>query len=147
MAIINPIGLTNDHGHIIFWAKEKDDGVFPTDRGDEAMKKTAIAAGALAIALGVATSAGAETLAAYRGQPIDLGGINGTAYYTVEKGGYRVIVTLAEPGSKAIRIETVLARGQSVVVSSPAAIGEAPARIEISRRGSGVEVQKATVVN
>lgn len=110
------------------------------------MNKIAIAFAALGLAA-VNGAASADTLTAYRGQRIDLGGVNGTAYYTVEKAGYRVVATLADGDSKVVRVEAVLAPGQSVVLSSPAAVGEAPARIEIVRREGGVEVQKSVVTN
>lgn len=88
-----------------------------------------------------ATVAGAAEMAPYRGQRIDLGGVNGVAYYTVEKGGYRVVATLADADSKAVRFEAVLAPGQSMVLSSPAARGAVPARVEISRAADTVVVQ------
>jgi hypothetical protein len=106
-----------------------------------------LALGALAVATGLATTAQAADLAAYRGQLIDLGAINGVAYYTVENGGYRVIATLANADSNAVRFEAVLADGQTVVLSSPAAPGEMPARIEISRKDDRVQVLQTPVMN
>lgn len=111
------------------------------------MKKISLALAALGLAAGFSTGVSAETLSAYRGQKIDLGGVSGTAYYTVEQGGYRVVATLADTGSNVTRMEAVLAPGQSIVLSAPGAGGRAPARIEITRGASGVEVQKAPVTN
>lgn len=111
------------------------------------MKSIVLAFAAVSAAAGLATAASAADLAAYRGQRIDLGAVNGVAYYTVEKGGYRVVATLADADSKAIRFEAVLAPGQTVVLSSPAARGMAPERIEISRRDDRVEVVRAPVTN
>ena len=79
------------------------------------MKKIAFALAAFGLASGIATTVHAGDLAAYRGQKVDLGGVNGTAYYTIEKGGYRVVATLADAGAKVMRFEAVLAPGQSVV--------------------------------
>jgi len=111
------------------------------------MKKIAFALAALGLVAGFVTTAEASDLSAYRGQKVDLGGVNGTAYYTVEKDGYRVIATLADADSKVVRFEAVLAPGQSVVLSSPASFGDAAARIEISRHDDRVEVQKSPVTN
>lgn len=111
------------------------------------MKKFALALAAFGLAAGFTAGVSAETLPAYRGQKIDLGGVSGTAYYTVEQGGYRVVATLADSGSNVTRMEAVLAPGQSIVLSAPGAVGMPPARIEITRHENEVEVQKATVTN
>lgn len=111
------------------------------------MKTLKIALAALAAAVGLVTTAQAAELVAYRGQSLDLGAVNGVAYYTVEKSGYRIVATLADADSKAVRFEAVLAPGQSMVVSSPSAYGEAPVRIEISRQGDNVQVLKAPMTN
>ena len=111
------------------------------------MKNFKIALVALGLAAGLATSVQSADLAAYRGQSIDLGNISGVAYYTVEKDGYRVVATLADRDSNSVRFEAVLASGQSIVLSSPAARGDAPARIEISRNDDGVKVQSVPVTN
>ena len=108
------------------------------------LKKTLVAIVALA---GVATAAQAGDLAAYRGQPIDLGVAKGVAYYTVDKAGFRVVATLADAESKAVRFEAVLSEGQSVVLSAPAPQGQAPVRIEISRHGDRVEVLQGAITN
>ncbi len=111
------------------------------------MNKFKLILAALGMAAGLATTAVAGDLAANRGKNIDLGAINGVAYYTVEKDGYRVVATLADANSNAVRFETVLVPGQAVVLSSPTKLGEAPARIEISRYEDRVEVQKLPVTN
>lgn len=111
------------------------------------MKKIAFALAAFGLTSGIATTVHAGDLAAYRGQKVDLGGVNGTAYYTIEKGGYRVVATLADAGAKVMRFEAVLAPGQSVVLSSPAAFGDLVSRIEITRRGDLIDVQKSPVTN
>lgn len=111
------------------------------------MKHFKRAFAALAAAVVLAATAQAAEVPAYHGQMIDLGTVNGVAYYTVEKGGYRVVATLADANSNAIRFEAVLAPGQTVVLSSPAAAGRMPARIEISRHDNRVRIENATVTN
>ncbi len=111
------------------------------------MKNLKIAFAALVAAAGFVTTAEAADLVAYRGRSIDLDVVNGIAYYTVEKSGYRVVATLADAESKAVRFEAVLAPGQSMVLSSPSARGDALVRIEISRRGDRVEVLNGPVTN
>jgi hypothetical protein len=111
------------------------------------MKNLKIAFAVLAAAVGLVTTAQAADLKAYRGQSIDLGAVNGIAYYTVEKSGYRIVATLADRDSKSVRFETILAPGQSMMLSSPSALGEAPFNIEISRRGDHVEVLKGPMTN
>lgn len=109
------------------------------------MKTFAVSLVALAAAL--STSAGAADLSAYRGQTIDLGALNGIAYYTVEEKGYRVVATLADTESKAVRFEAVLAPGQSVVLSAAANAGKAPARVEIRRTEDRVSVTARPLTN
>lgn len=112
------------------------------------MKNFKFALVALIAAAGLVTCAEAAEVAAYRGHPIELGSVAGVAYFTVEQGGYRVVATLGDAdGETTVRFEAVLARGQSVVLSSPAVRGGAPARIEISRIGERVEVTSAPVMN
>lgn len=95
-----------------------------------------------AVAFGVAslTAARAEGLRPMAGQSIDLGEISGIAYYTVERDGVHVVATLAqgETGTP-IRVVSVLAPGQRVVLSTP----QQASAIEISREGDSVLVRKA----
>lgn len=111
------------------------------------MKNFKFAVAVFAVAAGLATGVQAGEMPAYRGQTIDLGNVNGVAYYTVEKDGYRVVATLADPESNAVRFEAVLAAGQKVVLSSPGARGGVAERIEISRNADRVDVQKMPVTN
>ena len=55
----------------------------------------------------------ADTLVPARGRALELGAFNGVAYYTVEKGGFRIVATVAETGKTPVRLEAVLAPGQS----------------------------------
>jgi hypothetical protein len=75
---------------------------------------------------------------------IDLGEVSGVAYYTVEADGFHAVTTLARSeGRTPLRIVSVLASRQSVVLSTPQQIGA----VKISRNGNQVLVQKATVVS
>ena len=98
-----------------------------------------------AVAFGVAslTAARAEGLRAMAGRSIDLGEISGIAYYTVERDGFHVVATLAQgKAGTPIRVVSVLAPGQRVVLSTP----QQAAAIEISRKGDSVLVRKANAV-
>src|ERR1700751_166440 len=93
-------------------------------------------------AFGIAslTAAHAEGLRPIEGKSIDLGGISGIAYYTVERNGFHVVTTLAQGESRTpIRVVSVLAPGQRVVLSTP----QQADAIEISRKGDSVLVRKA----
>ena len=72
------------------------------------------------------------------------GGVSGIAYYTVEPDGFHVVTTLAQgEAGTPIRIVSVLASGQSVVLSTSQRGGS----LKISRDGDQVRVRKATVVS
>jgi hypothetical protein len=99
-----------------------------------------------AVAFGITslTAARAEGLRPMAGKSIDLGGISGIAYYTVERDGFHVVATLArgEAGTP-IRVVSVLAPGQRVVLSTP----QQADAIEISRKGDSVLVRKANAAS
>lgn len=85
-------------------------------------------------------AARADGLRPMEGHSIDLGGISGVAYYTVERDEFHVVATLAQgQAGKPIRIVSVLAPGQRVVPSTPQQAGA----IEISRTGDSVLVRRA----
>ncbi|QHO76266.1 hypothetical protein ACH79_30350 [Bradyrhizobium sp. CCBAU 051011] len=95
-----------------------------------------------AAAFGIAslTAAHADGLRPIEGKSIDLGGISGIAYYTVERDGFHVVTTLAQgEAGTPIRVVSVLASGQRVVLSTP----QQADAIEISRKGDSVLVRKA----
>ena len=97
-----------------------------------------------AVAFGVASlgAARADGLRPIQGKSIDLGGISGIAYYTVERDGFRVVATLAQgEAGTPVRVVSVLAPGQRVVLSTPQQAGA----IEISRKGDSVLIRKANV--
>jgi hypothetical protein len=95
---------------------------------------------AAAFAIASLTAARADGLRPMAGKSIDLGGVSGIAYYTVERDGFHVVATLAqgETGTP-IRVVSVLAPGQRVVLSTP----QRADAIEISRNGDSVVVRKA----
>jgi hypothetical protein len=101
---------------------------------------------AAAFALGFTSAAHAGDLPPFAAESIDLGAVSGVAYYTVEHDGFRVVVVLAQGGTGTpVWFETLLAPGQSVVLSTPHNAGAAGKSIEISRRDDQVLVQDAAV--
>ncbi|SPP93317.1 MULTISPECIES: hypothetical protein [Bradyrhizobium] len=94
-----------------------------------------------AAAFGIAslTAAHAEGLRPIEAKSINLGGISGVAYYTVERDGFRVVATLAqgETGTP-FRVVSLLTPGQRLLLSTPQPAGV----IEISREGDSVLVRK-----
>ncbi len=99
-----------------------------------------------AVAFGIAslTAARAEGLRPIEAKSIDLGGISGIAYYTVERDGFRVVATLAQgEAGTPIRVVSILAPGQRVVLSTP----QQADAIEISRKGDSVLVRNANTAS
>jgi hypothetical protein len=89
----------------------------------------------------LAGTARAETIKPLNGGSVSLGNLSGVAYYTNEPKGYRVVVTLARTETTgAIRFETVLAKGQSVTLSTPQELGNEAQAVEIVRTGDTVSV-------
>ena len=111
------------------------------------MKKLALAFAAFALAASSALAAGSDVLAPAAGRTIDLGSVNGVAYYTVQKDGFHVVATLAYASTQPIRFEAVLTPGQAVILSSPNNYGEAPAKVQISRNADGVRVEPLPMTN
>ena len=95
-----------------------------------------------AVAFGIAsmTAGHADGLRPIEGKSIDLGGVSGIAYYTIERDGFHVVATVAQgEAGTPIRVVSVLAPGQRVVLSTP----QQANAIEISRKGDSVVVRKA----
>jgi hypothetical protein len=98
---------------------------------------------AAAFALASLGAAHADGLRPIEAKSIDLGEVSGIAYYTAEQDGFHVVTTLAEGNAGTpVRIVSVLAPGQRVVLSTPQA-----GALEISRRGDSVLVRKANAVS
>jgi hypothetical protein len=95
---------------------------------------------AVAFTIASLAAARADGLRPMEGKSIDLGGVSGIAYYTVERDGFHVVATLAqgETGTP-VRVVSVLAPGQRVVLSTSQSAGA----VEISRTGESVTVRKA----
>jgi hypothetical protein len=92
-------------------------------------------------ALGAAHADGVRPIEA---KTLDLGDTTGIAYYTVERDGFHVVTTLAQgEAGTPIRVVSVLASGQSVVVSTARVAGA----IEITRKGDSLFVRRTTVVS
>jgi len=107
------------------------------------IRRTILAAAVALASIGAARAEGPEPGQA---RSIDLGAVSGIAYYTVERGGFRVVATLAqrdEGAAAPVRVEAILAPGQSVVLSSPCGAGAPPDSVEISREADAVLVRKA----
>jgi hypothetical protein len=98
---------------------------------------------AAASALALAGAAHADSLRPIEARSLDLGAVSGTAYYTIERDGFRVVATLAPQTGTPMRLEAVLAPGQSVVLSTPREAGAASQAVEISRRDDQVLVRTA----
>src|SRR6266704_6216280 len=87
---------------------------------------------ATTVALAFVGPAHADGLRPIEAKSIDLGGVSGVAYYTVERDGFHVVATLAQgEAGTPIRVVSVLAPGQRMVLSTPQQAGA----IEISRKG------------
>src|SRR5271168_2945946 len=105
------------------------------------LRKVAFVSAAVVLASISSANAGGP-----RAHKIDLGSVNGVAYYTEEAGGFRVVATLAQQEDLPIRVETVLAPGQSVVLST--AKGEAGlTSVELSRENNDLTVLPVAATN
>ena len=99
---------------------------------------------AAAFALASLEAVHAGGLRPIEAKSIDLGGISGVAYYTVERDGFHVVTTLAEgEAGTPIRVVSILSPGQRVVLSTPTPAGG----IEISREGDRVLVHRSNPVS
>jgi hypothetical protein len=142
MSIIDPICLIDNHSLTISGGNGRHRPF--AEKSQESSMSVRSTLFAAAFVLASATAAHAESLRPIQAKSIDLGGVSGVAYYTVEADGFHVVTTLAQgEAGTPIRIVSVLASGQSVVLSTPQHTGS----VKISRNGDQVLVQKATVVS
>ena len=94
---------------------------------------------AATLILASSVAAHADGLRPIEAKSIDLGGVSGVAYYTVERDGFHVVTTLAQgEAGTPIRIVSVLASGQSVVLSTSQQTGS----VKISRNGDQVGTRR-----
>ena len=99
---------------------------------------------ATAFAFASLAAAHADGLRPIEAKSIDLGDVSGVAYYTVERDGFHVVTTIAQgEAGTPIRVVSVLAPGQRVVLSTP----QPASALEISRQGDSVLVRKANTVS
>jgi hypothetical protein len=99
---------------------------------------------AAAFTLASLGAAHANALRPIEGKSIDLGGVSGVACYTVEPDGFHVVTTLAQgPVGTPVRVVSVLAPDQSVVLSTPHQAGA----LEIIRKGDSLLVRKANAAS
>jgi hypothetical protein len=90
----------------------------------------------------------ADELAPITARTFVTGPVSGTAYYTVEQDGYRVVATLsAGDDAQPFRVVATLAPGQNIIVSTPRVAGVAPDAVEISRENDELIVRQASLTN
>ena len=103
--------------------------------------------GAIAVTLALASSVHAEEDVKLKPKPLQghsvtIGVVAGSGYYTEEPDGYHVVITLTKGLERPVRVETVLATGQSMILSSPRDIGSESEIIKITRQGDEVVVTR-----
>ena len=81
--------------------------------------KPAVLAAVVLVATVASWAARAEELGPLEAQSLQLGEMNGVAYYTVQGPSYRVVATLASESGTPVRFESSLLPGQKLVVSMP----------------------------
>ncbi|WP_119462948.1 hypothetical protein [Rhodospirillaceae bacterium SYSU D60014] len=102
-----------------------------------------VLAGALILTLGTIVGASAQDLKPIHAHSIDLGSVRGTAYYTVESDGYRVVATFAADEAAApIRVVTTLAPDQRMTIVVPRELEQSEAFIDIVRHGDGISIEQ-----
>jgi hypothetical protein len=105
----------------------------------------------IAAAIGIVVSSPglAGSLKPIQNQAINLGGVEGDAYYTVRSDGFHVVATFApRDGTETpVRFQAVLANGQAVSFSSPRGVGEQPVSVSIKRQGERVTVEQAALID
>ncbi|TCK31672.1 hypothetical protein EV667_1783 [Ancylobacter aquaticus] len=71
-------------------------------------------------------------------QTINIGYVNGVAYYTPQADGYHVVATLTVAGGAPIRVSATLQPDQVVSFSVPGAADTAESLVQIARRGDQI---------
>lgn len=104
-------------------------------------RKVALVAAAVTLAAIGSAAAGPRT------HKIDLGNVNGVAYYTEEAGRFHVVATVAQKEGQPIRVETMLAPGQSFVLSTAKEGDMVPTSVELSREANDLLVRTVAVTN
>ncbi len=102
----------------------------------------AVAGGLIAVAV-IAPVRAADKPAGLRpaaAQKIQLGYVNGVAYYTTENDGYHVVATLSVADGAPVRVAATLQPEQAVSFSVPGGMEGTTRTVEIARRGDVVTV-------
>jgi hypothetical protein len=92
------------------------------------------AVGFAALSLAFCGAAHAGEIRAYAGKSIELKDVRGTVYYAPNGKAFDVVVTLDSDG-RPVRFVSSLQPGQATTVSTPGAVGETGAVVEIKREG------------
>jgi hypothetical protein len=88
----------------------------------------------LAALVAASSAASADVMVPRGGESIAVGGFHGVAFYTEERDGYRVVMTLANGATGTpVRFEATLADRQSLTISVPGKIGERGEALEVAR--------------
>ncbi len=110
-------------------------------------RKIAFVAAAVTLAAIGSASVGTANAGGPRAHTIDLGNVHGVAYYTEEAGRFRVVATIAQQEGQPIRVETLLAPGQTVVISTAKEGDTVPTSVELSREANDLLVRTVAVTN
>jgi hypothetical protein len=111
------------------------------------LRKIAVTAAAVALASIGSAAIGSASAGGPSAHKIDLGSINGIAYYTEEAGRFHVVATIAQQDGQPVRFETVLAPGQSIVLSTAKEGDSGPTSVELSREAGDLMVRPVAVTN
>jgi hypothetical protein len=101
----------------------------------------ALAVVVAAAAVAISSTVHGDFLKPIQAQKIDLGTFTGVAYYTVEQGDYRLVVTLqAVEDHATVRFVATLGPGQSATLSAPRSVGEPAVDAHFVRQGEQIVV-------
>ncbi|MCX4196077.1 hypothetical protein OMR07_11130 [Methylobacterium organophilum] len=74
---------------------------------------------------------------------IELDAIHGVAYYTDQRDGFLLVLTMAEEGGAIVRFEALLSRpNQSVNISAPRTAGNPAVQMTFVRTAGGIRVSQ-----
>ena len=107
--------------------------------------KPAVLAAVVLVATVASWAARAKELGPLEAQSLQLGEMNGVAYYTVQGPSYRVVATLASESGTPVRFESSLLPGQKLVVSMPDSARAKAQTIEFFRQGNRLLVEANTM--
>jgi hypothetical protein len=99
-----------------------------------------LAATAVALTSGIVRADEPRPIQAQR---LDLGGVAGIAYYTVEPDGFHVVATQDSKDGIPLRVQSVLDVGRSLTLSTPGVNGIEPATITFAHEGEKLVVRSS----